>query len=95
MLTYQESLLKEISFYLKHKSSFIEIISANPVYYTYLFFFVGIFLGDHKSILQSQKVELSGLASWVAWRAAYFTRLGSLVNKVQVPYDWYVEKFYP
>jgi len=45
-------------------------------------------LGDHKSILQSQKVELSGLASWVAWRAAYFTRLGSLVNKVQVPYDW-------
>lgn len=45
-------------------------------------------LGGHKSILQSQRIELTGLASWLAWRAAYFTRLGSIANKVQVPFDW-------
>jgi NADH:ubiquinone reductase (non-electrogenic) len=54
------------------------------------FHFLGMManLGAHNSILQSDHVHLSGLTSWIAWRAAYLTRLGSWVNRVQVPYDW-------
>lgn len=56
------------------------------------FYFLGnmAYVGGNKSVLESQFINLSGWISWLAWRAAYFTRLGSVVNKVQVPYDWYV-----
>ena len=48
------------------------------------------YIGGNKSLLESEYVNLSGWVSWIAWRAAYFTRLGSWVNKIQVPFDWYV-----
>uniref|UniRef100_A0A7S4I0K7 FAD/NAD(P)-binding domain-containing protein n=1 Tax=Vannella robusta TaxID=1487602 RepID=A0A7S4I0K7_9EUKA len=46
------------------------------------------YIGGNKSLLESEYVNLSGWVSWIAWRAAYFTRLGSWVNKIQVPFDW-------
>ena len=56
----------------------------------FTFYFLGnmAYVGGYNSVLESKYVNLSGLVSWIAWRAAYFTRLGSWSNKVQVPFDW-------
>lgn len=27
-------------------------------------------------------------AAWLIWRSAYFTKLGSLKNRLQVPWEW-------
>ena len=38
----------------------------------------------------SRRLSLAGFASWVAWRSAYLTRLGSLRNRMRVVSDWLV-----
>lgn len=48
------------------------------------------YIGDYNSLLDTPHINLSGFVSWLAWRAAYFSRLGSLVNRAKVPFDWYV-----
>jgi len=54
------------------------------------FHFLGnmAYIGANNSLLESQFINMSGFISWLTWRAAYFTRLGSWVNKIQVPFDW-------
>lgn len=36
----------------------------------------------------SRVVKWSGFAAWLTWRYAYFSKLGSFRNKLQVPLDW-------
>ncbi|MDR3739095.1 MAG: hypothetical protein P4L40_08740 [Terracidiphilus sp.] len=31
---------------------------------------------------------LKGMVSWLVWRSAYLTKLGSWRNRLQVPVDW-------
>ena len=33
-------------------------------------------------------LNLSGFWSWVAWRSAYLTRLGSINNRIYVMLNW-------
>lgn len=37
---------------------------------------------------QSGVMNWSGFTAWLTWRYAYFSKLGSLRNKLQVPLDW-------
>ena len=37
-----------------------------------------------------RRLSLAGFASWVAWRSAYLTRLGSLRNRLTVVSNWVV-----
>ncbi|GBF90543.1 internal alternative NAD(P)H-ubiquinone oxidoreductase, mitochondrial-like [Raphidocelis subcapitata] len=34
------------------------------------------------------RFSLAGFGSWVAWRSAYLTRLGSMRNRMMVAFDW-------
>lgn len=37
-----------------------------------------------------RRLSVAGFASWIAWRSAYLTRLGSLRNRMRVVSDWLV-----
>lgn len=37
----------------------------------------------------SLMVQLSGRTAWLLWRLAYLSKVGSLRNKLQVPFDWF------
>ena len=53
--------------------------------------FIGLmtYVGGYKSLIDSPWLKSSGIATWIAWRSAYLTKLGSLKNKLQVPFDWF------
>lgn len=38
----------------------------------------------------SKRLSIAGFASWVAWRSAYLTRLGSMRNRMTVAFDWLI-----
>jgi NADH:ubiquinone reductase (non-electrogenic) len=33
-------------------------------------------------------LTLAGFVSWVAWRSAYLTRLGTIRNRLQTAFNW-------
>lgn len=35
-----------------------------------------------------KRFNLAGFISWVAWRSAYLTRLGTVRARLQVAFDW-------
>lgn len=37
-----------------------------------------------------KRISIAGFLSWVAWRSAYLTRLGTLRARLQVAFDWTV-----
>ncbi|KAG2447458.1 hypothetical protein HYH02_007781 [Chlamydomonas schloesseri] len=50
-------------------------------------------VGGHSAVLElgdpkSRHVSLAGFLSWVAWRSAYLTRLGSIPKRLAVAFDW-------
>lgn len=50
-------------------------------------------LGGHSAVLelgdpQRRRLSLAGFLSWVAWRSAYLTRLGSIPKRLAVAFDW-------
>eukprot|EP01025_Chloroclados_australasicus_P067241 TRINITY_DN9298_c0_g1_i1.p1 TRINITY_DN9298_c0_g1~~TRINITY_DN9298_c0_g1_i1.p1 ORF type:complete len:583 (+),score=66.39 TRINITY_DN9298_c0_g1_i1:182-1750(+) len=50
-------------------------------------------VGDYGAVFQlggesKRYFSMAGFVSWVAWRSAYLTRLGSLHKKVRVAMDW-------
>ncbi|EFJ46064.1 hypothetical protein VOLCADRAFT_63040, partial [Volvox carteri f. nagariensis] len=52
-------------------------------------------VGGHSAVLelgdaQRRQLSLAGFLSWVAWRSAYLTRLGSLPKRLAVAFDWTV-----
>jgi NADH:ubiquinone reductase (non-electrogenic) len=36
----------------------------------------------------SKHLSVAGFLSWIAWRSAYLTRLGSFRNRCVVAFDW-------
>ncbi|GLC44559.1 hypothetical protein PLESTB_000059900 [Pleodorina starrii] len=52
-------------------------------------------VGGHSAVLelgdaQRRQLSLAGFLSWVAWRSAYLTRLGSIPKRLAVAFDWTV-----
>lgn len=55
-------------------------------------------VGGHSAILElgrgggggAKQLSLAGFLSWVAWRSAYLTRLGSIPKRLAVAFDWTV-----
>eukprot|EP00753_Platysulcus_tardus_P007968 PLAT15546.2.p1 GENE.PLAT15546.2~~PLAT15546.2.p1 ORF type:complete len:350 (+),score=142.22 PLAT15546.2:231-1280(+) len=47
------------------------------------------YIGRYRALAQlSKDTALKDYSAWVAWRGAYFTKLGSWRARFQVPYDW-------
>ncbi|KAH7722735.1 hypothetical protein AAVH_09821 [Aphelenchoides avenae] len=46
------------------------------------------YIGDYESLSDLPQVKLKGHLSWLLWRSAYLTRLGSWRLRFQVPFDW-------
>eukprot|EP01025_Chloroclados_australasicus_P010990 TRINITY_DN14731_c0_g1_i1.p1 TRINITY_DN14731_c0_g1~~TRINITY_DN14731_c0_g1_i1.p1 ORF type:complete len:536 (-),score=64.97 TRINITY_DN14731_c0_g1_i1:675-2282(-) len=49
-------------------------------------------VGDYKAVFQlgsdAKVMSFTGFISWVAWRSAYLTRLGSINKRIKVMVDW-------
>ncbi|XP_064620775.1 probable NADH dehydrogenase [Lineus longissimus] len=46
------------------------------------------YIGGYSALTEVPKVKLRGFHSWLLWRSAYLTRLGSWRLRMQVPIDW-------
>ncbi|XP_072035082.1 probable NADH dehydrogenase [Amphiura filiformis] len=46
------------------------------------------YVGDYKGVTDTPAVKAQGFHSWIVWRSAYLTRLGSWRLRMQVPIDW-------
>ena len=46
------------------------------------------YVGNFNSLIDTPQFKASGFWTWIAWRSAYLTRLGTVRNKLQVPFDW-------
>uniref|UniRef100_A0A1I8HLR4 Pyr_redox_2 domain-containing protein n=1 Tax=Macrostomum lignano TaxID=282301 RepID=A0A1I8HLR4_9PLAT len=46
------------------------------------------YIGEFKALTDTPGVKLHGFTSWLLWRSAYLTRLGSWRLRLQVPVDW-------
>lgn len=46
------------------------------------------YIGSMSALLGSKFFNISGFLGFIAWRSVYLTRLGSLKNKLQVPFNW-------
>lgn len=42
----------------------------------------------------SKSLSVAGFLSWVAWRSAYLTRLGSIPKRLTVAFDWTMTFFF-
>uniref|UniRef100_A0A914EMT9 FAD/NAD(P)-binding domain-containing protein n=1 Tax=Acrobeloides nanus TaxID=290746 RepID=A0A914EMT9_9BILA len=47
------------------------------------------YIGENKALSDLPEFKLKGLPSWLLWRSAYLTRLGSWRLRIQVPLDWF------
>ncbi|PIK44622.1 hypothetical protein BSL78_18543 [Apostichopus japonicus] len=46
------------------------------------------YVGDYKAVSDTPALKTQGFNSWILWRSAYLTRLGSWRLRMQVPLDW-------
>ena len=50
------------------------------------------YVGDYRALANLHTspgdLNISGITSWLLWRSAYLTRLGSWRLRFQVPFDW-------
>ncbi|XP_077995904.1 uncharacterized protein LOC144449264 [Glandiceps talaboti] len=46
------------------------------------------YIGKYEGLADTPAVKAQGFHSWVLWRSAYLTRLGSWRLRMQVPMDW-------
>ncbi|XP_041347416.1 internal alternative NAD(P)H-ubiquinone oxidoreductase A1, mitochondrial-like [Gigantopelta aegis] len=46
------------------------------------------YIGGYQALADTPEIKLQGFPSWVLWRSAYLTRLGSWRLRMQVPMDW-------
>lgn len=46
------------------------------------------YVGDYKSVFDTNFFKGTGWLEFLAWRSVYLTRLGSWKNKLMVPYNW-------
>jgi NADH:ubiquinone reductase (non-electrogenic) len=56
----------------------------------FAFRFLGMmtYIGNYSTLMDTKMISGTGFIEWFAWRSVYLTRLGSLRNKFQVPYNW-------
>jgi len=47
------------------------------------------YVGHYNSVFDAPRIKFSGFFAWVSWRSVYFTRLGSIKSKIQVPFEWF------
>lgn len=52
------------------------------------------YIGGYQALTDTPEAKLKGFTSWVLWRSAYLTRLGSWRLRWQVPMDWMKAMFY-
>ncbi|GAU93526.1 hypothetical protein RvY_05452 [Ramazzottius varieornatus] len=52
------------------------------------------YVGGYKAVTDMPEFKIHGVTSWVLWRSAYLTRLGSLRLRLQVPFDWFKTFFF-
>lgn len=46
------------------------------------------YIGSMSALLGSKNINISGFLGFITWRSVYLTRLGSIKNKLQVPFNW-------
>ena len=46
------------------------------------------YVGDYQGLADFPTAKLQGFKSWLLWRSAYLTKLGSWRLRFQVPFDW-------
>lgn len=46
------------------------------------------YIGKYQALTDVKQVKMQGFTSWLVWRSAYLTRLGSWRLRMQVPLDW-------
>lgn len=46
------------------------------------------YIGRYQALTDTPMAKLQGVPSWLLWRSAYLTRLGSWRLRMQVPVDW-------
>lgn len=46
------------------------------------------YVGDYQALAEFEKTKLHGFMTWLLWRSAYLTMLGSFRLRLQVPFDW-------
>ncbi|XP_060075862.1 uncharacterized protein LOC132555532 [Ylistrum balloti] len=46
------------------------------------------YIGRYQGLTDVPQVKMQGFTSWLLWRSAYLTRLGSWRLRMQVPLDW-------
>ena len=76
---------------------------AEPKPFVFKFLGVMAYVGGKKSLFvcpvlspnekDSKFFKGSGFISWILWRSVYFTRLGSIKNRFQVPYGWLSDSY--
>ncbi|OQV13886.1 putative NADH dehydrogenase [Hypsibius exemplaris] len=52
------------------------------------------YVGGYKAVSDLPELKIHGITSWLLWRSAYLTRLGSLRLRLQVPFDWFKTFFF-
>ncbi len=46
------------------------------------------YVGDYQALAEFETSKLHGFMTWILWRSAYLTMLGSFRLRLQVPFDW-------
>ena len=46
------------------------------------------YVGDYQALAEFETSKFRGFMTWVLWRSAYLTMLGSFRLRLQVPFDW-------
>ena len=46
------------------------------------------YVGDYQALAEFESTKLRGFMTWLLWRSAYLTMLGSFRLRLQVPFDW-------
>ncbi|XP_065839056.1 uncharacterized protein [Oscarella lobularis] len=52
------------------------------------------YVGGWEAVTDVPHIKFGGFHSWLLWRSAYLTRLGSWRLRLQVPVDWFKSFFY-
>ena len=46
------------------------------------------YVGDYQALAEFETSKFRGFMTWILWRSAYLTMLGSFRLRLQVPFDW-------
>ncbi|XP_071945324.1 uncharacterized protein [Antedon mediterranea] len=74
----------------KYLSTSLECLKTDKEVESFVFKSMGMlaYVGNYKALTDMPAVQAQGFHSWLLWRSAYLTRLGSWRLRMQVPMDW-------